>query len=132
MAKRTFAAIHRAIDAGLVRACHDLSEGGLAVAAAEMAFAGGMGASISLEKIIHSSDAADPAVLLFSESNTRFLCEIRPPNAAAFESALAGIPHAQIGAVTNSGRLEILVDDAPVISADIATLKEAWQKPLRW
>ena len=39
-----------AIDAGLVRACHDLSEGGLAVAAAEMAFAGGLGAKISLHK----------------------------------------------------------------------------------
>ena len=44
-AKRTFAAVHAAIDAGLVRACHDLSEGGLAVALAEMAFAGGFGAS---------------------------------------------------------------------------------------
>ena len=40
---RTFAACTAAIDAGLVRACHDLSEGGLAVAAAEMAFAGGLG-----------------------------------------------------------------------------------------
>ena len=45
-AQATFAAMHRAIDAGLVRACHDLSEGGLAVAAAEMAFAGGFGAQV--------------------------------------------------------------------------------------
>ncbi len=36
---------------GLVRACHDLSEGGLAVAAAEMAFAGGLGAKISLADV---------------------------------------------------------------------------------
>ena len=41
VARETFAAMHRAIRAGLVRACHDLSEGGLAVAVAEMAFAGG-------------------------------------------------------------------------------------------
>ncbi len=45
-ARETFAAVHRAIHGGLVRACHDLSEGGLAVAAAEMAFAGGLGAQI--------------------------------------------------------------------------------------
>ena len=43
-AKKTFVAIHKAIHAEVVRACHDLSEGGLAVAAAEMAFAGGLGA----------------------------------------------------------------------------------------
>ena len=38
----------RRFDAGLVRACHDLSEGGLAVAVAEMAFAGGCGRSVDL------------------------------------------------------------------------------------
>ena len=48
-ARKTFAAVHRAIHAGLVRACHDLSEGGLAVAAAEMAFAGGLGAIIDIQ-----------------------------------------------------------------------------------
>ena len=51
VAKRTFAALHRAISAGLVRACHDLSEGGLAVAAAEMAFAGGLGATLLVDRV---------------------------------------------------------------------------------
>ena len=41
LAPQVFAAVHAAITNGLVRACHDLSEGGLAVAIAEMAFAGG-------------------------------------------------------------------------------------------
>ena len=54
VAKKTFAALHQAIDAGLVRACHDLSEGGLAVAVAEMAFAGGFGAKIDLTKVLPS------------------------------------------------------------------------------
>ncbi len=52
-AKRTFAAVHAAISAGCVRACHDLSEGGLAVAAAEMAFAGGLGMSLHLDAVPH-------------------------------------------------------------------------------
>ncbi len=47
-AKKTFDALHRAIYKGLVRSCHDLSEGGLAAAVAEMAFAGGYGAKIDL------------------------------------------------------------------------------------
>src|SRR6185436_6852196 len=50
-AKRTFAAIHDAINASYIRACHDLSEGGLAVALAEMAFAGGCGANIRLSEV---------------------------------------------------------------------------------
>src|SRR5205807_8120493 len=46
LAPRIFAKVHEAIRRGLVRSCHDLSEGGLAVALAEMAFAGGVGADI--------------------------------------------------------------------------------------
>ena len=50
-ARIAFTALHKALYSGLVRACHDLSEGGLAVAAAEMAFAGGLGAKISLDDV---------------------------------------------------------------------------------
>jgi len=145
-AKKTFAAMHAAIDAGLVRACHDLSEGGLAVAAAEMAFAGGLGAQISLVEVPKAPDAknAPAAVLLFSESNTRFLVEVSPEKAEAFEATLADVPHAQIGEVLDTGKLEIfgppttIPDETDatgvplVIEADLKTLKEAWQKPLRW
>jgi len=145
-AKKTFAAMHAAIDAGLVRACHDLSEGGLAVAAAEMAFAGGLGAQISLVEVPKAPDAknAPAAVLLFSESNTRFLVEVSPEKAEAFEATLADVAHAQIGEVLDTGKLEIfgppttIPDETDatgvplVIEADLKTLKEAWQKPLRW
>jgi phosphoribosylformylglycinamidine synthase len=131
-AKRVFDAIHRAIDAGLVRACHDLSEGGLAVAAAEMAFAGGLGARIALDPVPSPEDAKDPRVLLFAESNTRFLVEVRPDSAAAFQNVLQEIPHARIGAVTDTSRLEIACSGANVVSAELADLKEAWQRPLRW
>ena len=51
LAARTFAAVHQAIAAGTVRACHDLSEGGLAVALAEMAFAGGLGRGSTLSHV---------------------------------------------------------------------------------
>ncbi len=130
-AKQTFAALYRAIDAGLVAACHDLSEGGLAVAAAEMAFAGGCGAEIGLDKIPHdlTGDIGNgDAVLLFSESNTRFLCEVAGHHAAEFEQALAEVPHAQVGAVTDSGKLTI----GAAIDLPIQQLKETWQAPLNW
>jgi phosphoribosylformylglycinamidine (FGAM) synthase-like enzyme len=132
LAKKTFAVLHRAIDAGLVRACHDLSEGGLAVAAAEMAFAGGRGARISLENVPRDQDATGTVVLLFSESNTRFLVEVPPDESEAFETALADVPHARIGEVVDGNALEILDGSDPVVKSDLASLKEAWQKPLRW
>lgn len=131
LARQVFAAMHRAIEAGWVRACHDLSEGGLAVAAAEMAFAGGRGARLDLQHVPAEPDARHPAVLLFSESNTRFLCEVAPPNAPAFEAAFQGLPCACIGEVLDDARLEIH-SQRPWVRAPVAALKEAWQRPLRW
>jgi phosphoribosylformylglycinamidine synthase len=136
-AKRTFSALHRAVSSGLVRSCHDLSEGGLAVAAAEMAFAGGLGLSIELADLPHEVDSstAATATLLFSESNTRFLCEVRPDNSAAFEEAL-DVPHARVGEVIAVDRMQVfhqsLSRDRPVIEASVGELKESWQSPLRW
>ncbi len=95
--------------------------------------AGGEGES-SLTGATGSSSSAplDPAVLLFSESNTRFLCEVQPENAANFETAFSDIPHARIGEVATDVKLEIQADNAPLVAVDIAVLREAWQKPLRW
>ncbi len=90
---------------------------------------------IDLNRVPRPADADNAAALLFSESNTRFLCEVRPEQAAAFESAMVGMPHAAIGEVTTTGRLEILWnedDGVPLVRAEVDALKEAWQKPLRW
>jgi phosphoribosylformylglycinamidine synthase len=131
-ARLLFAALHRAIERGLVRACHDLSEGGLAVAAAEMAFAGGLGARIDAETIAVDDRSISPVARLFSESNTRFLCEIEPQRAVDFESAFRGLPIGRIGEVTGSSRLVMVQGAELLIDADIYALKEAWQATLRF
>ena len=74
-AKRTFNIVTKAIDFGMVKSCHDLSEGGLAVAAAEMAFASGLGLEINLQ-MVPVKDVARNDFVLFSESNSRFLIEV--------------------------------------------------------
>jgi phosphoribosylformylglycinamidine synthase len=140
-AKTAFTAIHRAICQGLVRACHDLSEGGLAVALAEMAFAGGLGARVNLSSISlpHVDHQRAMLVSLFSESNTRFVCEVASRDCVGFESALQDVPFAKLGAVTDVERLVIVhgssaPSDPERVPIDIETakLKEAWQAPLRW
>ena len=128
--RRIFLALHAAMKQNLVRSCHDLSEGGLAVAAAEMALAGGFG----LELTRPDSDHDLPnSAWLFSESNTRFLVEVTPENADAFESLLGEIPLARLGEVTKKDRL-LIRDRQGVtrIDSEIAELKAAWQRPLDW
>ncbi len=137
-AKAVFAAVHQAIRAGTVAACHDLSEGGLAVAAAEMAFAGGLGARLELHQVTFTEDVPSDerdAVLLFSESNTRFLCEVPPDQVDDFLRCFAGLICDEIGHVTDHSvlRVDSAVDATQmVIDASLAELKEAWQSPLRW
>jgi phosphoribosylformylglycinamidine (FGAM) synthase-like enzyme len=140
-AKRTFAAVHAAIDAGLVRACHDPSEGGLAVALAEMAFAGGSGVRVRLsevprEELLEQGGVDLDTILLFAESASRFVVESSPVNAPALEAILreANVPFAHIGEVTDTARVQIASasDGGLAIDTPIAELKEAWQKPLRW
>ncbi len=127
-APRVLAALHGAIQAGHVRACHDLSEGGLGVAAAEMAFAGGLGLALDLRAAPRAEELDRDDLLLFSESATRFLVEVRPADAAAFEAALAGLPCARVGAVTDADELVVTgLDGTEALRARLASLKAAWQ-----
>jgi phosphoribosylformylglycinamidine synthase len=133
VALRIFHAVHQAISRGLVRSCHDLSEGGLAVAAAEMAFAGGLGMDVDLALLQQAAGIEDPAVLLFSESNTRFLIEVPPQHAAEIETVFAGLPIARVGAVSKSARLIVTNgSQTPLIDALLDDLKRAWKAPLAW
>jgi phosphoribosylformylglycinamidine synthase len=131
LAPRIFRKLHEAIRAGLVRSCHDLSEGGLAVAVAEMAFAGGIGADIT--RLGAEADLPDE-VLLFGESTTRFVVEVRHDRATAFQACLGNdIPLTQIGQTCKEPRLRIAGANGEwIIWAELAQIKEAWQKPLRW
>jgi phosphoribosylformylglycinamidine synthase II len=128
MAPKIMAALHTAIAAGLVRACHDLSEGGLGVAAAEMAFAGARGLRLDLRAAPRPAGLDDDATLLFAESPSRFLVEVRPADTQAFEAALAGLPCARIGAVTDGAELTVVgAAGADALRAEVAELKAAWQ-----
>ena len=117
----------------LVRAGHDCSEGGLGVAIAEMAFAGGLGATISLSSVPLGEPIDRDDFILFSESNTRFLVEVAPEHKDEFEEVMAGISLADIGKVTDSEVLEVYGRGGrKLITASLGELKEAWQRPIRW
>ena len=140
-ARDLFVRLHRAIEAGCVTACHDLSEGGLSVGLAEMAFAGGLGAEIDLQNVplseTASLDATDSDALvirLFSESNSRFIVEVPVESATSFESHFDSQSVARLGHVCDHDRLVIsdtALNRTPV-DVPIDRLKSAWLKPLNW
>lgn len=133
-AKKIFESVFAAISAGLIRSCHDLSEGGLAVAVAEMAFAGGLGAIVDVDSIQLDSIPDDQGQLcrLFSESNSRFVVEVSPGRQAEFEAVFSGLPLFEIGQVATEMQVVIRSGSEILIDAANVDLKQAWQSPLNW
>jgi phosphoribosylformylglycinamidine synthase len=128
LAPRIFQKIHEAMRGGLIRSCHDLSEGGLAVAVAEMAFAGGIGADIT----VGGSTLADAAAL-FSESPTRFVVEVSPEKFEALAKLFDGLPFSKIGTTCKEPRLRIAGASGEwLVWSPLDQLKEAWRGPLAW
>ncbi len=144
-AAKTFDLMHKAINAGLVVSCHDLSDGGLGVALAEMCFAGRVGCEIDLGDVmtdpmtldITDGDefglGLDEPTILYSETPSRFLVEIEPTKKDDFIKAMGNVPVANIGELTSDDR--ILIRDrlrVEYINESLSDLKEVWQAPLRW
>ena len=131
-ARRTFQAIHNAIRTGLVRACHDLSEGGLAVAAAEMAMGGGLGMRLTADVAVGGELSVTE--WLFSESNSRFLVETPAERADEFEQTLqrADVAVAALGTIEDSRSVIVRHGESVVLDLPIDAAKDAWLRPLDW
>lgn len=102
-ALQVYRALHQAITQGLVKSAHDLSEGGLAVAAAEMCIGGRLGMNIHFE-----------LSAIFNEVNGCLLVEVARTDAAAFEKQFEGLPFNKIGVVTPDPILKISDIEIPV------------------
>jgi len=131
-ARSLYRKIYSAIQGGLIRSCHDCSDGGLGVALAETAFAGGFGMEVDLRKVPRTGlDRND--FLLFSESQSRFIATIDPTKKSAFEALLGDAIYGEIGVVTNDEIFRMVgLHGKTVVEANIYDLKEVWQKTLRF
>jgi len=119
-APAVYGALHRAIEQGLVLSCHDLSEGGLAVAAAEMCIGGRLGVEIALS-------GSDPVLSLFGETNGCLLVEVSPDQADSFESVFGSLPYQCIGQVLTEPNLCIKRQGQSLLSLPVEQLVSAWQ-----
>ena len=131
-AKEAYDRLVRAIDQGLVRACHDCSEGGLGVAAAEMAFAGDLGMEIYLKNFpTLNLDRNDK--ILFSESNSRILVEVPGSKEEEFKKVMAGATFAKIGRIIKEKNFVVYgLSEEVIVEEKIAELRNVWKSVFNW
>ncbi|MCB1134909.1 MAG: phosphoribosylformylglycinamidine synthase subunit PurL [Chlamydiia bacterium] len=128
-ARKLYECVHSIMQEGWITACHDLSDGGLAIAAAEAAFAGGIGCDLDLAELI-AETRIDPIALLFSESPARLLVSVPEQYAQRFEERMASLPICRIGQCKSDSKLRIRNASTVYMDTELASLKEAWQTPL--
>jgi len=132
LGKRIMDRLSEAIDRGMVLACHDCSEGGIGVAVSEMAFSGEIGARVYMARVPQEGDISRNDVLLFSESNTRFIVEVPEGAREGFEEIMEGVPYGQIGETCSDKVLAVYgMNGVKIVESDILELKQAWQSTLR-
>jgi phosphoribosylformylglycinamidine synthase len=126
-AKRIYHCISDATQQELCHSIHSPNLGGLGVAIAQVAFAGGYGLDIDLRKIPSSGLKRDD-LLLFSQSNSRFIVTIPPIKQETFEKIMDGCTYAKIGIVTEEMKLRVKgLGGEYIIDSDLELLKNTWK-----
>jgi phosphoribosylformylglycinamidine synthase II len=124
----SYTALHTAITKGLVASCHDVSEGGLAVAAAEMAIGGGLGLEIALYLPPVIARPLRNTEMAFSESLGRILIEVNRDHESRFQEIMADHPLAAVGRVVWDDTITLFgTGGEPFIATDITAVTAAWR-----
>ncbi|WP_147820016.1 AIR synthase-related protein [Salidesulfovibrio onnuriiensis] len=130
-AKARYASVFAALQRGLITACHDLSDGGLACAAAEMCIGGRLGAAIDLDRV-PTCGGMNLTGLLYSESASRFLVTVPQAQKGEFEALFAGQKFAGIGQVVAEEELTMTRAGKTVVQAGVEGLAKAFKATLDW
>ncbi|RLF30561.1 MAG: phosphoribosylformylglycinamidine synthase II, partial [Thermoplasmata archaeon] len=122
--KRSIDCILELTDKGLLKSCHDVSEGGIGVCISEMLIGGNIGAKIDLSRV---SPGLRSDFKLFSESNTRWVVEIEKKDVKRFENIVKkhDLLLYKIGYVEGE-RLEIIDGVKKVIDLGVSEITEKW------
>ena len=133
-AKERYTLVHAAMQKKLINACHDLSDGGLAVALAEMCLGGRLGARVNLDRVPVVT-AQDVTTLLYSESASRLLVSVPRDAVREFQETFAknlGYDVALIGNVADTTDIIATHNDAIVLRADVEAVATAFKQTFLW
>ena len=120
--------LHKAISAGLIRSCHDISDGGIAVALAESCLGGRLGADVSIDMLPLQNKNMETARILFCETPSRFIVTIKADNAKKFEDIMSDDCVKKIGVTTKDPVLRITRNRDHVIEMPISKIAGAWKR----
>jgi phosphoribosylformylglycinamidine synthase len=120
--------LHKAISEGLIKSCHDISDGGIAVALAESCLGGKLGADISIDTLPGTDKNMETARILFCETPSRFIVTIKADNAKIFEDIIDDHCVKKIGSATKNPALRIARDGNYVIDMPISEIDKAWKR----
>jgi phosphoribosylformylglycinamidine synthase len=123
-----YRALSAAMERSLVASCHDVSDGGLAIAFAETALAGRLGMDVDISAIPTENDV----VALFSESQSRFVVTVPESLARAFEDLFRGLPCVGVGTVHDAPQFRVRNGKRVCVNAALAEIEAAWKRPLAW
>lgn len=124
----TMRALHKAIQAGLVQSCHDVSEGGIALALAEMCIAGGLGAEMETTDFKDKLPSEKGENNLFSETSCRFIVEVAASDMEQFETMMGDVASGDAGIVWDAPILLIRgVHNSIDIELSLEELEEAYR-----
>jgi phosphoribosylformylglycinamidine synthase II len=116
------------ISNGSVRAAHDVSDGGLLVALAEMLFEKSeLGMEVTIDSL---GESGRLDALLFGESQGRILVSVSQRDSFLLAAEQAGVPARLIGRTDSSGRLKVSVAGDEILDSDVSGLCEAWAQSI--
>ena len=126
---KMYSQLASAIEQGLVASCHDMSDGGLAVALAESAMGGMCGCDVDISGIPGAA-GLDDIRILFAESPSRFVVSVKEENTAKFEKLMAGTPFAKAGETNSTDKVVFKRKGNTIISMTCAEIKTAWKREI--
>jgi phosphoribosylformylglycinamidine synthase II len=128
LALSIFNKLSEGIKEGLFLSIHDISSGGLGVALSEMTFTNGIGCAINLSRV--DSDLRED-IILFSESNSRFVIEVAEKNKKRIEELFKGAPYYLLGK-TGGNHMVVSNKNGKIINQPVDKLFKVWDKAVEW
>ena len=133
LAKELYKRLHLAVREGIVLACHDISDGGIGVALAEMCIGGGIGAELFLNNVPFEGDRRSNEIVLYSESQSRFLVEIDRRHKGRFEKLFEDFPCELVGRTSEDRNFVVYgLEGEEYIVEDVKNLERVWRSRFRW
>ncbi|WP_031480617.1 AIR synthase-related protein [Maridesulfovibrio frigidus] len=130
-ALKRYQTVQAAMRQGLISACHDLSDGGLGVALAEMSLGGRIGAEIDLCSVPCEYGMSTLSTL-YSETASRFAVTVSPEKAQQFEALFEGQFCGRIGMTTGLNSFGIAEGTTGIVRSKVHLLAEAFKATLDW